>query len=101
MNVIEKKIPEIYKDDIDAAVEILSNAGCTSIYVFGSIANGSQHKNSDIDFAVTGLKPGMFYRVAAQLNMGLNHNFDLVKLDDEKNTFAEFISDNEKFIRVS
>jgi predicted nucleotidyltransferase len=53
------QIPEIYQSDINKAIEILKTAGCTDIYLFGSLATGKSGESSDIDLAVRGcpLKP--------------------------------------------
>ncbi len=32
------RLPEIYEKDIRRAVEILKEAGCTHVYLFGSLA---------------------------------------------------------------
>lgn len=101
MTVIKRDIPKEFEEDIKKAVKILSEAGCIEIYIFGSIANGKTNKNSDIDFAVLGLPDGMYYKIGAKLNMVLEHEFDLIKIDDKEDSFSQFVSEKEVFIRVA
>ena len=71
-------ISDILQHDIDKAAEVLKAAGCNECYVFGSVANGNEHDNSDIDLAIRGLPPEQFFYVYAQLPVKI----DLVDLDD-------------------
>lgn len=36
-------LPEDYKKDINSAIEILKNAGCKEIYLFGSLTERNWH----------------------------------------------------------
>jgi predicted nucleotidyltransferase len=47
-------VPEVLQEDINRAVEILKEGGCTEIYLFGSGATGKVRNESDIDLAVRG-----------------------------------------------
>jgi predicted nucleotidyltransferase len=47
---------------IDRAAMVLKAAGAREVYVFGSAAHGLMRQNSDIDLAVSGLPPELFYR---------------------------------------
>lgn len=94
-------IPDEYKKDIQKAVEILKKANVKEIYLFGSLVNKMEHKTSDIDIAVVGLKTGEFYKVHGKLMMALEHDFDLIKLDDKKSRFAKFIKDNEELLKIA
>ena len=40
-------ISDVLQHDIDKAAEVLKAAGCNECYVFGSVANGNEHDNSD------------------------------------------------------
>jgi len=100
MKIAAGEIPDEYRKDIEKAIAILKRYGCTEIYIFGSLAKGNFSENSDIDFAVKGLKKGNFYKVGALLNMEMEHNFDLIKLDHD-DSFSKFILEKEVFLRVA
>ena len=100
MKIVAGEIPVQYHKDLEKAISIFKRYGCTEIYIFGSLAKGSFSENSDIDFAVKGLKKGDFYKVGALLNMEMDHNFDLIKLDHD-DSFSRFIAENEVFLRVA
>ena len=73
------------------ATNILKNAGCTNVYLFGSQARGVANENSDIDLGVKGLQPSLFFRVHLQLENALNMKVDLVDFDYE-NSFYEMLN---------
>jgi len=92
-------IAESYKADIDRAVQILKEEGCTEIYVFGSVATGETHANSDIDLAVRGCPPGRFFHTLGRLMMKLDHSVDLVDLDSA-DPFAQFLQQKRRLFRI-
>jgi predicted nucleotidyltransferase len=47
---------------IQRAAAELKSAGAREIYVFGSAAKGTVDAASDLDLAVSGLPPSVFYR---------------------------------------
>ena len=63
---MKKSIPEKYQGQIDKAVEILKEAGCEKVYVFGSILD-EDREAEDIDIAVKGCPPDKFFRVYSKL----------------------------------
>jgi hypothetical protein len=54
--------PEKYQEDIKKVKNLLKNEGCKVVYLFGSMAIGKIHKNSDIDIGISGLPPRNFLR---------------------------------------
>lgn len=48
------QLPEIYHKDIRRAVEILKEAGCTDVNLFGSLTTGKNRDGSDINLAIRG-----------------------------------------------
>ncbi|MBI2948187.1 MAG: nucleotidyltransferase domain-containing protein [Verrucomicrobia bacterium] len=63
-----------------AAAELRA-AGAREVYVFGSTAKGTSHPASDIDLAVSGLPPSVFYRMGARISDLLGTTVDLIDLD--------------------
>ncbi|MEO7908836.1 MAG: nucleotidyltransferase domain-containing protein [Roseiflexaceae bacterium] len=92
-------IPDTFKADIDRAVQILKEEGCTEIYVFGSVATGEGHSDSDIDLAVRGCPPGRFFHTLGRLIWELDRSIDLVDLDSE-DPFALFLEQKQRLSRI-
>lgn len=96
-----EKLPSRFKNDIEKAIELLKNEGCTEIFIFGSLAAGNYNDQSDIDIAVKGLQLSKFYEVGGKLLFLLDNNFDLIRLDDEQSNFAKLVKKNQVLIRVA
>lgn len=87
----EVKIPEAFQADIERAVKILKDGGCTEVFLFGSLAKGRGMDNSDVDLAVRGCPPRNFFRLYGDLMSALDHRVDLVDLDVD-DPFTEYLS---------
>lgn len=89
---MEKKVqlPEVYEKDVTRAVAILKAAGCTQVFLFGSLASGRVTEGSDIDLAIRGCPEGSFFQLLGKLLLELNHSVDLVNLD-RPDPFARFL----------
>jgi len=98
---IPSGFPQEIKKDIETATNILKQAGCTEIYLFGSFADGSYNKNSDIDIAVKGLPKSQFFKLGGRLMMELTHKFDLIDIDNENSRFAKHILRKGGLLRVA
>lgn len=96
----EVEAPSSLKDDLSEAVEILKGFGAAEVYVFGSLARGDPHGESDIDMATVGLPKDRFFAAYGALLMRLNHPFDLVGLD-YGNDFARRLRDEGHLRRVA
>ena len=101
MELLTSNIPLIFERDIQKAVSILKNAGCSEIYIFGSLVKGDYNDDSDIDIAVNNLPLGKFFEVSGLLMLELEHSFDLIKLDDTKSHFSNSIKENGVLLRVA
>lgn len=98
--VIEKySIPEEYRDDLQKAIAILKEEGCTEIFLFGSLAEGKGTKKSDIDLAVRGCPKDKFFRVLGRLLMELHHSVDLIDLD-EQSRFAHYLEKEGELVHI-
>jgi predicted nucleotidyltransferase len=71
------------RSSIEMAADILTTLGAAEVYVFGSAVHGSLRADSDVDLAVSGLPPSLFFRAASQASDALGRPADLVDLDDD------------------
>jgi len=92
-------IPEIYKRDVRKAVEILKAAGCTDIFLFGSLAAGRTGEGSDIDLAVRGCPQGEFFHLLGRLLLELEHLVDMIDLD-KQDAFARYLEQEGELLQV-
>jgi predicted nucleotidyltransferase len=79
----EAALPESHRRDIERAVTILREGGCSEVLLFGSAAEGRLRPESDLDIAVRGCPPGSFFVLLGRLLRELDHPVDLVTLDGE------------------
>ncbi len=77
------EVLENFHKDLDLAVKILKTVGCREIFIFGPVASGIVEKASDIDLAVKGCPPHLFFQAWGQLLTQLEHSINLVDLDDD------------------
>ena len=68
---------------IRKAAEVLKAHGAREVYVFGSAAEGRLRDDSDVDLAVTGLPPRVFFRAAAEAWDAMGRPVDLLDLDKD------------------
>lgn len=93
-------IPFSYKEDIEKAIRILTEAGCKEVFVFGSLAEGNEREEADIDLAIRGCPSGMFFRLLGRLLLELDHPVDLVDLDKEGD-FGRYLEREGTLVHVS
>ena len=84
---------------IRQAAEALRAAGADEIYVFGSAASGLMDNCSDVDMAVSGLPPEVFFRAMAAASDALGLPLDLVDLDDDT-PFTRYLRSEGELRRV-
>ena len=85
---------------IDRAAGALKAAGAREIYLFGSAAQGEFGEGSDIDMAVSGLPPELFFHAMGEAAAVLPVPLDLIDLD-EKTPFSEHLKKKGKLLRVA
>ncbi|MEW6261789.1 MAG: nucleotidyltransferase domain-containing protein [Thermodesulfobacteriota bacterium] len=85
---------------IDLAGAILKAAGAKEVYLFGSAATGTLREGSDIDLAVLGLPPGIFFRTMGQVSCAINRPIDLVDLDEDT-PFTRYLREEGELVRVA
>ncbi len=84
---------------IERAVLALKAAGAREVYLFGSAARGQLREDSDVDLAVSGLPPELFYRAGGQAEDVLGRPLDLIDLD-EITPFTQYLKEESELQRV-
>jgi len=84
---------------IERAVLALKAAGAREVYLFGSAARGQMREDSDVDLAVSGLPPELFYRAGAEAEDALGRTLDLIDLD-EVTPFTQYLKEESELLRV-
>ena len=92
-------IPEMYQNDIQRAAQILKEAGCSQVFLFGSLASGKTRRDSDIDLAVRGCPEGQYFRILGRLLLELDHPVDLVLLD-RCDPFGLFLQEHQELVQI-
>ena len=82
-----------------ACEEILKEAGCTHVFLFGSLTAGKVRDGSDIDLAIRGCPKGRFFHLLGKLLLELDHSVDLVSLD-RQDAFARYLEKEGELLRV-
>jgi len=82
------------------AAEVLKAAGAREVYLFGSASSGELREDSDVDLAVSGLPPEVFFRAMGQATRELARPLDMVDLD-EQTPFTEYLRKKGKLRRVA
>jgi predicted nucleotidyltransferase len=98
-NTLSIKPPELRRA-IEQAAAILKSAGADAVYVFGSVVEGPVRPDSDIDLAVAGLPPAVFFQAMGQTMFVLPRPLDLVDLDVDT-PFTRYLKQKGKLHRVA
>jgi predicted nucleotidyltransferase len=93
------QLPEPYRRQIRRAASILREAGCTQVFLFGSLATGEIKDRSDIDLAVRGCPRGEFFLVLGRLILELDYPVDSVNLDSQ-DAFARYLEREGDLLQV-
>lgn len=93
------QLPETYQKNLYRAVVILKNAGCTDIFLFGSLITEKIHEHSDIDLAVRGCPRGKFFHLLGKLLLELDFPVDLVNLESQ-DAFARYLEQEGELLRI-
>ncbi len=72
----------VEKSALAAAARLFRSMGATQVFVFGSAATGRMTASSDVDMAVSGLPPNLYFSAVSQASDLLNWPVDLVDLED-------------------
>ena len=88
------------RESIERAAVVLKEFGAREVYVFGSAAGGVLREGSDVDLAVSGLPPEVFFRAMGQARDALGRELDLIDLDED-NLFTRYLKGKGKLQRVA
>jgi predicted nucleotidyltransferase len=81
------------------AAEAVKELGAREVYVFGSAAKGTMREGSDIDFAVAGLPPQLFFDAMVKIADIVKREIDLVDLDVD-GPFTQYLRKKGRLLRV-
>jgi predicted nucleotidyltransferase len=84
---------------VRAAAELLRGMGATEVYVFGSAVKGGMRVNSDVDMAVKGLPPALYFTAVSRASDVFGRPVDLVDLDDPT-PIVHYLRDSGGLVRV-
>jgi predicted nucleotidyltransferase len=81
------------------AAAALRAAGAREVYVFGSASKGKLRPGSDVDLAVSGLPPEVFFRAMGKASRAVGRPVDLVDLDEDS-LFTRYLKEEGELKRV-
>jgi uncharacterized protein len=87
------------KKKIARAAAAFKEYGAKEVYIFGSLAEGTFTRHSDIDMAVAGLPPKVFFAAMGEAHQLLRRPLDLINLDDGS-LFSEYLKKEGLLSRV-
>ena len=87
------------EQQIARAAEVLKAAGAREVYVFGSAARPRGMPPQDVDLAVSGLPPEVFFKAYGAAGDVLDLPLDLLDLDDET-PIVNYLKEKGKLVRV-
>lgn len=91
---------ERVKEQLERAATLLKAAGAREVYVFGSAVENRFREDSDIDLAVAGLPPEIFFATMGRLANLFDRPVDLVDLD-EADPFTTYLRSKGLLRRVA
>jgi predicted nucleotidyltransferase len=71
------------KEAVAKAAQLFRDMGATQVFMFGSAVKGQLRPDSDIDMAVSGLPPRVYFSAVNQASDLLGRPVDLMDLDDD------------------
>jgi predicted nucleotidyltransferase len=84
---------------IQRAAAELKTAGAREVFLFGSAAKGKMDAASDLDLAVSGLPPSLFYPMGARVSDLIGRSVDLIDLD-QNTPFTRYLRTENELVRV-
>lgn len=84
---------------IEEVALTLKQMGAKEVYLFGSAATDTMRENSDLDFAVSGLPPEVYFTAMGEANDVAGRQVDIVDLDED-NPFTRYLKEECQLISV-
>jgi predicted nucleotidyltransferase len=100
MSLDEMEIPDSFKIDIDRSCHILRSFGAREVYLFGSLTKGSWNDLSDLDLAVRGLQPAVYFKALGELLANSIHAVDLIDLEDAS-PFSKRLINKTELVKIA
>jgi predicted nucleotidyltransferase len=83
-----------------AVAKLLLSLGASEVFLFGSATKGGLRPDSDIDLAVRGLPPRVYFSAVSKASNLLGRAVDLVDLDDTT-PLVRYLLDSGELVRVA
>ena len=90
----------IEKEAVTAAANLLRSMAADQVYIFGSALKSGLRADSDVDMAVSGLPPRVYFSAVSKASELLGRPVDLVDLDDQTPLVRYLLSSGE-LVRVA
>ncbi len=87
------------KEEILTAAKLLRSMGASEVFIFGSLVRGELRPDSDIDIAVSGLPPEVYFSAVSKVSDVVGRPVDLLDLDDKTPRVRHLIGSGE-LVRV-
>lgn len=87
------------KEEILTAANLLRSMGASDVFIFGSLVRGELRPDSDIDIAVSGLPPEVYFSAVSKVSEVVGRPVDLLDLDDKTPRVRHLIGSGE-LVRV-
>jgi predicted nucleotidyltransferase len=87
------------QDAVAKAAKLFIGLGASQVFVFGSAIKGQLRPASDIDMAVSGLPPRVYFSAISQASDLIGRPVDLVDLDDDTG-LVRYLRDSGELVRV-
>jgi len=86
-------------EGVSKAAKLFIRLGASQVFVFGSAVKGQLRPNSDIDMAVCGLPPVVYFSAISQASDLIGRPVDLVDLDDDSG-LVRYLRRSGELVRV-
>lgn len=90
---IPEGLPADIARDVQKAVAILRKHGASRVILYGSLARGDYHTDSDIDIGFEGIPHSRYFRVVAECLMNIPRRISVVDLTDTYGVFRARIDE--------
>jgi predicted nucleotidyltransferase len=88
------------RQTIEKLISVLKTAGAREVYLFGSATRDAMGPASDIDVAVSGLPPQVFFRAMSDAEDAIGMPLDLIDLDEDT-PFTRYLKEEGELQRVA